>query len=157
MLIIEKLSNGIEKQLNGYVQRANAVEGYLNRVVVEQYRNIQRKRWQTQNASEGTSWDPVTIDYGNWKRVAFADYEGAGLKLMIATGNLMRGVIGPGEGFRKVSTPRSLTLSTTVPYAGFANEARTFSTYSTESIQMITRGITSFIVRNQIRDFRGAF
>lgn len=145
------VADGITQQLEGYVKRANALEGYLNRVVVEQYRNIQRTRWMTEGASEGKQWDPLSPRYSAWKRVHYKSYPGAGTRMLVATGRLQKGVIGMSPDFRKVTTPRSLTISTAVEYAEHVNEARSFTTYSTKSLKEILTGINKFLLKNQIR------
>lgn len=152
MAKITLTNDGITRQLQGYINRANALEGYLNRVVVEQYRNIQRSRWMTENASEGDRWEALNPSYAARKRKAYARYEGSGTKMLIATGKLFKAVIGPGAGFRKITTPRSLTISVSgVDYAEYVDEARTFTTYSDKSVREIREGVARFVIRNQIR------
>jgi len=150
-LSVLTVKEGVTRQLEGYLKRANAIEGYFNRVVVEQYRNIQRQRWMTENASEGQMWEPLSPKYAKAKKSRFASYEGAGTKMLIATGKLKKSVIGPGEGFRKVTTPRSLTISTSVEYATHVNEDRSFTTYSEKSLNEIRRGVARFLFKNEIR------
>lgn len=147
---VATISRGINQVLEGYVNRANSLESYLNRVVVEQYRIVQRKRWITENASEGTQWDRLNPTYARYKLSAFKAYEGAGTKILIATGKLFKSVIGPGAGFKKVTTPRSLTISTTVDYAGHVDEVRPFTRYSSETIRKIHKGIVDYIVKNKV-------
>lgn len=141
------VSRGIEKQLQRYLDREAALQSYLNKNVVEQYRNIQRRRWMTENASEGKVWDRLNPGYAAQKRRIYALYPGRGTKMMIRTGDLFESVIGPGKGFRKITTPRSLIISTTNPYASDANEMRNFTNYSAKTKADLYLGIAAFIFR----------
>lgn len=132
------------------MDRANSIESYLNRVVVDQYQIVQRKRWMTENASEGQRWEALNPIYAASKLTRFKSYEGGGTKMLIATGKLFKSVIGPGAGFRKVTTPRSLTISTTNEYAEYVDEVRPFTRYSRETIKKINQGVFDYITRNKI-------
>lgn len=147
---VKQIEKGINRTIEGYLDRANSIESYLNRVVVDQYRIVQRKRWMTENASEGQRWESLNPDYARAKLTRFKSYEGAGTKMLIATGKLYKSVIGPGTGFRKITTPRSLTISTTNEYAEHVDEVRTFTLFSRETWNKITQGIYDYIVKNKI-------
>lgn len=140
----------IERNLAGWIDRARSTEDYIRRVVLEQYRAIQRARWMSENATEGTKWDNLSSDYAKRKKSLYRAYPGAGSRMMIATGRLYKSVIGPGEGFREVITPRSITLSSSVEYAKYADESRTFSTYRPETIAKIRQGFKDFVIKNKI-------
>lgn len=149
---LKLISNGIEKQLQGYVSRANALEGYLNRVVTQQIKNFQARRWMTENSSEGTRWHALEPGYAARKRREFKSYPGAGTKILVATDTLRKSVTGSvDDGYKAVTTPRSLTVTTSVKYAGAVDEQRTFSTWSRESRREILDGISRFLIKNQIR------
>jgi hypothetical protein len=142
------VSRGIEKQLQRYLDREAALQSYLNKNVVEQYRNIQRRRWMTENVSEDPKgWPSLNTQYAERKRKLFASYPGRGTKMMIRTGDLFESVIGPGKGFRKITTPRSLIISTTNPYAADANAMRDFTSYSAKTRADLYLGIAAFIFR----------
>lgn len=145
------LSRGIENRLEKYLEREAALQSYLNKNVVEQYRNIQRRRWMTENASEGQVWDRLNPGYAAQKKRVYALYPGRGTKMMIRTGDLFESVIGPGKGFRKIATPRSLVISTTNPYAADANAQRNFTSYSAKTRADLYRGISEFIFRGIIK------
>lgn len=149
---LRAVSNGILKSLEGVKEREKALQGYLNRNVVEQYRNAQRTRWMTENASEGQKWTRLNADYAKRKKKVYATYPGAGSKMLIATNRLFKSVIGPGEGFRKVTTPRSLTISTTVEYAPFVSEARDFTHFGKKTMSEIKRGVMRFVAKGILKD-----
>lgn len=152
---LSTVSDGISKMLRGMRQRERAMQGYLNRNVLEQYRNIQRERWMTEGKSEGgVKWTRLNAAYARRKRKIYAQYEGAGTKMLIATGKLFKSVIGPGEGFRKVVTPTRLYLATTVDYASYVNEARNFSTLGPESEHEIKQGIAQFLFKGILKQSR---
>lgn len=123
----------------------------MNRNVVRAYQNLQRKRWMTENESEGRKWEPLNPTYAKAKRKKWAAAPGGGRKMLIASGKLYQSVIGPGEGFRKVATPRQLIISTSVEYAVHVNEARPFTRWSRESIAEFQRMIKDFIFKNKLK------
>ena len=146
------VTDGISQVFKGMLQREKALQSYLNRNVLEQYRNIQRKRWMTENLSEsGIKWTRLNVNYAKRKRKIYAAYEGSGTKMLIATGKLYKSVIGPGEGFRKIVTPRSLYLATTVEYAPHVNDARSFTEYSPASIREIRLSVARFIFKGILK------
>ena len=146
------VTDGISQVFKGMLQREKALQSYLNRNVLEQYRNIQRKRWMTENLSEsGIKWTRLNVNYAKRKRKIYAAYEGSGTKMLVATGKLYKSVIGPGEGFRKIVTPRSLYLATTVEYAPHVNDARSFTEYSPASIREIRLSVARFIFKGILK------
>ena len=154
---LRTISDGVQKRLKGLIDREKAMQGFLNRDVVEAYRNIQRKRWVTENASEaGESgrWTALNADYARAKLKRFAGYEGGGKRMLIATGKLYKSVIGPGAGFRKVATNKSLTISTSVEYAQHVDEARSFTTYGKDSIRGLRTMIRNFMFHNKLGVFK---
>lgn len=151
MISMQFKARGITEFLKGVTMRAGSLQSFLNKNVVKQYQNIQRKRWMTENNSETGQWQPLTVEYAKAKKRRFASYAGKGEKLLIATGKLQKSVIGPGDGFRKIATPRSLIISTSVEYAPYVDEARSFSSYGRESVAEINRMIKDFVFKNIMR------
>jgi hypothetical protein len=149
---LSTVSDGITKMLKGMRQRERALQSFLNKNVLEQYRNIQRKRWMSENLSEsGIKWTRLNAAYARRKRKQYAAYEGGGTKMLIATGKLYKSVIGPGDGFRKITTPRTLYLATTVDYARFVDEARSFTEYSPESVREIRLSVAKFVFKGILK------
>jgi len=144
---LKTVSNGITRMLNGMRQREKALQGYFSRNVLEQYRNLQRRRWMTENASEGQPWAALNSAYASRKRRQFASYPGRGTKKLVATNRLFESVIGPGKDFRKIATARGLYVATVTPYAKYVDEDRNFTTWSKQSIGEINRGIAQFIFK----------
>lgn len=151
MITTKTIYNGAQKTLRDMLTRERALQSYLNRNVVEQYRNIQRKRWMTQGDSEGSPWRALDPVYAARKKRVFAGYPGGGTKMLIATNRLITGVIGPGGDFRKVTTPRSITIGTVTPYAKYVDEERTFTSFSSASLREIYTGIGQFLFKGIVR------
>lgn len=149
-------NSGIEGFLKGLTMRSASLQSFLNRNVYRAYQNIQRKRWITENVSETGQWTPLSPSYAKAKKTRFKSYPGAGQKLLIATDKLRKSVIGPGEGFRKITTPRSLIITTATPYAEHVDASRTFSTYSRESISELNGMIKDFVFKNIVRPHNNA-
>jgi len=144
---LKTVSNGINKYLNVMRQRERALIGYFNRNVLEQYRNLQRKRWMTENASEGQPWAALNPLYASRKRRQFASYPGKGTKKLVATNRLFESVIGPGADFRKIVSSRGLYIATVTPYSKYVNEERSFTGWSKKSEHEIKMNIAQFIFK----------
>lgn len=149
---LKRINDGISKRLAGIETRGKKLQSFLNREVVEIYRNLQRRRWITENRSEGERWTELNPIYKKWKLVRFATYDGSGRKMLIATGRLYKSVIGPGKGFRKVATPKKLVITTSVPYAKDVNDVRDFTEYSPKSWNTINKAISKFLFKGTIPD-----
>lgn len=148
---LRTVSDGINKILRGMRQREKALMGYFNRNVLEQYRNQQRKRWMTENASEGQTWAALSPLYASRKRRQFAGYPGKGTKKLVATNRLFESVIGPGKDFRKVVTARGLYIATVTPYAKYVDEDRSFTTWSKKSEQELKLSVARFIFKGILK------
>lgn len=132
-------------RLEGIVSRAKASRTFLNRNVLGWYRNVQRTRWMTENNSEGTQWTALNPAYKKRKLTQFRGYPGNGNTMLMATGALFKSVIGPGPGFRKVVTDRQLIIGTSIPYASYVDEVRTFTTYGEESRRELLTQYAKFL------------
>jgi hypothetical protein len=152
MITTKFIVKDAQKVLGDMLKRERAMQSYFNRNLLEQYRNIQRKRWMTQGESEGSPWRALNPDYAARKKRVYASYPGGGTKMLIATNRLITGVVGPGGDFRKVTTPRSITLSTVTPYAKYVDEDRTFTKFGAKSLQEIYKGIGDFLFKGILKN-----
>jgi hypothetical protein len=133
------------------LDRGKSMQSFLNRNVYRIYQNAQRSRWITENASEGGEtgrWEKLNPTYAERKKKIYAAYEGAGEKMLIATGRLFKAVVGPSNGQIKVVTNTSMTISTSVEYAKYVNEARSFSTWGPSFKAKVKKAIGDFILYN---------
>ncbi len=146
------IMKGIEDQLKSMVDRANAPQAYLNRVVYRQYQNAQRKRWITENESETGRWKDLSPAYAARKAIAFAAYPGKGTKILIATDRLRKAVVGPGEEHRKITTPKSIEIGWTTPYAVYVDAERQFSEFGEKTLEEMYSGLGNFVMQGLFRD-----
>lgn len=167
MVKLKTLHNRITKRLNAIKQREKSMQSFLNTTMVEMYRNIQKARWMSEGASERLRWKPLSTKpffafwepkkselrrfwqggYVEYKRHKFAEYEGSGKKMLIATGKLYKDVIGPGGKFKKVATPKKLTITTSNEYANWVDENRTFTKYSPETRAAMRKATAQFLFK----------
>jgi hypothetical protein len=154
-----------KKKLEAMKVRAGpGMRAYLNTTVYRQIQNIQMQRWVSEGGSEGQSWKPLNPRYAEWKTKKYADSPGSGKKMLIATGQLASGVIGPVDGgdalglrgpYRshlKVVSEKEIFVGVNgslVQYAYDVNQERNFSKISAQSKQWIFDGIRSFVLRGQ--------
>jgi hypothetical protein len=141
----KKIQSSITKNLQGMMSRERLLQGYLNRVVYAQYQKAQRKRWMTEGASEGERWTPLNEAYARWKRVRYASELGGGTKMLIRTNRLQLSVIGGSAEHRKVVGTKRLIISTTVPYAIYVDEKRTFTGLGEATSAEISKGIVRYL------------
>lgn len=151
---IATIANGIEKQLEGMVNRVNLLPGYLSRVVYKQYQNAQRERWQTENTTayvDGGQWAPLDPAYRAYKEKKFKDYPGGGRKILIRTKRLMDSVVGPAQEQGVLVDERSIRILTMVPYANFVDEVRTFSNFSALFYRDVYKGIGQYLLKSLVK------
>lgn len=143
---VKTIKAGVSEQIKKMMDRSRNMGQFLT-VAYRKYQNYQRTRWQTENAENG-SWLPVTLAYGNYKRVKFADYPGNGTKLLIATGDLLASVVGTKTDYhRKLITGTTLKVSTTLGYASYVNEVRPFDEFSPAFYQDIKNDLQKYLMK----------
>lgn len=146
---LKKTQNGIENRLNGMIDRASGMQGFLDRVIFRLYQNAQRQRWMTENQSEGEKWRPLSPGYDIWKKKKFASFPGGGEKMLIATNRLFPSVVGESGETRKVVTNRGLVVATTVPYAPKVAEIRPFMKFGKATIDKMKKSLRDYIARKK--------
>lgn len=154
-------------KLEEMATRAKSPQTYLNTVFLEDYRNAQRQRWMTENSSEGATWERLNPAYAAYKLKRYGggpkyktgkrgegrwvpdgswpSYPGGGRKMLIATGDLFQSVIGPGKGFNKIVTDRSIIIATSIDYAPMVNRLRPFMRFSQQRIKFWMAGYKKYI------------
>lgn len=147
---VRRLSKKIDQRLEGFLDRSKSVRAFLIRNIYPMYQNVQAKRWKTENASEGGKWQPLESGYEARKKTQFAQYPGAGKKMLIAKYKLFPSVIGPGNGFRMVVDDTKLFLYTSTPYAEYVNAKRPFDTYTKATRAKFRRALKDYIINNKI-------
>jgi len=149
------LSKKIEDRLNRLVENANLVDGYLERVVYRQYQKAQKDRWTTENTSAFSAprkWDALDPSYAAYKKRKFSDFIGHGEKMLIATGRLFQGVIGPSEDHRSVIGDKKIEIYTSVPYASYVDEDRSFTKFSPSFYSDIFKGLNDYLMKRIVKD-----
>lgn len=147
MGIMKKVESGITDRLEFMSKRSNAMQGFLNTVVYKEYQNAQRKRWITENSSEGNGWKAISSEYAAIKRKKWASAPGGGTKLLIASGRLYQSVIGPSNDHRKITTNTSISIFSTVPYADYVNQERDFTNFGPEFKQRIMDKLQAYMFK----------
>lgn len=140
------LRDDITKNLISKISKMDNIDGFLNRVIYPEYQRLQKLRFETVNQSEGSRWKSLTKPYALRKRKMYASKAYGGTVIGVASGKLLRGLVGPGGGgsdHRKIVRKGSLTVSTTVGYAGYFDEVRTVTFFN----RTTQRGIRDNIIR----------
>jgi len=141
--------DGITNKLNGMIQRANLVDGWLNRVAYPALIAKTRQRWMSEGSSEGDGWKPLNAKYKLEKLRRFRDYPGAGQKMLIATSRLVNSMTGDdtGEHYKLVSNQR-LEFGSRVPYAKYVDEMRSITKLSAETIEELKTQLSQYLSGN---------
>jgi len=168
MIKFEKERDEITLRLMGTLNRVRSLRPFLNKNVVEQFRNVQKKRWLTENTSEGQKWQELSPFYAARKRKDYAKSNHGGNQILYASGDLFKAVIGPGKGFKKLVTDRKLILgidSSIIPYGQIHDEGgrikaaranisipkRPFTLYSKATMREFYDMIFEYVVKNKIK------
>ena len=149
------VQNGIEKNLDGMINRSKSFRSFLQSYVYPKYQNLQRERWMTEGESQNDKWPALNAKYAEWKRRRFAAYDGSGEKMLIATGKLVKSVIGPGPGHYKLIDDKSLTVGTRVDYAKYVAQKRSMFKFKPEDIAEIKRAVGEYIRFANFKKFVG--
>jgi len=145
---ISAVKKGIRDNLTSKIKRLDSVSHYLNTVTVRQYVQAQTNRWKSQGASEYKPWPNVSEEYAKRKRRMYAGFPGGGTVVMVATGTLVETVT---KNFHKVVLKRGLIIN--VPATGpteyfrYANEKRSFTKWSRQTISEMRKGLREFIFK----------
>jgi len=129
-----------------------ALQTWMNRNGYPMYKNAQKQRWITQNASEGATWKEVTPKYQKWKDHKFATDPGnypGGKRILVLTGKLADSVMGRRLDFhRAVFTERGFSVATTLPYAKYVNDVRPFVGFSDRTENRIKESLRMFVLKH---------
>ena len=153
------IENGIAGKLEGMLTRAQEVAQLWTRSIRPMYKKYQAERWVTENWG---AWEPLNGDYAIWKlqqgevrrqgekRKTWRPVLKGGAAMMVLTGDLSKSVtLTSGKYSREMVTNSSVEVFTTVPYAKYADKARTFTKYSREFKQKVAKKIAKFIARGK--------
>lgn len=130
------VTNSVTKRLNELKKRINS-EAVIARQIWPMYQTAQVERFKSNNATEGETWNPLSPLYYKWKssRSYFnrggskVKIKGGGTQTLVLTGALYNAIMAKSGGSR-VITPGKMTISITLDYASFVNDARDFVTFS---------------------------
>lgn len=138
---VKSTENKILNRLNEMVKNVKDVRGFLERVVYPTYLKAQRRRWMSENQTDGFGdlggWAPLNPAYARRKKIRWAAAPGGGTKMLIASGRLFKAVMGEGPGHRKIVSERSIIIGVDVPYAKYVNQRRPFFIFSDEMMSGI--------------------
>jgi hypothetical protein len=150
---LRRTKSGIEDALKATLNRLSKASAYADRVIWPQYQKAQIERWQTENSSQGETWEPLTPQYKKQKRKRFAAYPGAGNALMVATGRLAQGAQGQNPAyFNKLITDKQFVVAVNtgaLPYAKYPGVKRPFMVFNQETIDFWTKGLTAYLMRGR--------
>lgn len=144
--------DGISIELDKIVQRGRSMAAFLNRYIYPSYQMVQIKRWESENATEGSRWKPLEPNYARRKRKRFAAYPGAGRAIMVATGKLAFSAQGRKNGL-KIVTDNSMTVGIDVgevPYAIYPGKDRPFMVFSRKTLQDWSDRIYRYMMTGEV-------
>lgn len=129
-----------------------ALQTWMARNAYPMYKNAQKQRWITQNASEGVTWKEVTTKYQKWKDNMLAKNPGkypGGKRILVLTGTLADSVMGRKLDFhRAIFTERGFSVATTLPYAKYVNDVRPFAGFGDRTTNKIKDSLRAFVLKH---------
>lgn len=144
---INWIQQGVTKKFDEMVKRAKMPEQFLTRVVKREYLRYQQDRWKTEDEGQ---WKELNPKYAERKKKEWAGWAGQGRIMMIASSRLYGSVIGTSRGFKEVITQRSIAWATSVPYAKYANDARSFTHFGKRFYQTIGKYALDWIAKGKL-------
>lgn len=169
---VEQVQNQLNKRLNDILTRANSSQGAGARIF-PLYQQLQTKRFQTENASEGTPWPKLSPKYAQYKKKRYGggnrrdgkqwrSWPGSGNKMLIGTSTLAGAVIGRGAPFEgtdknvQVYKPYSIQISVKVggvnaegkpfDYPAHVADKRPFMHFSAQSIGKMKEVMKKYLI-----------
>lgn len=147
------IRNDFEKRMNGMINSGGLFRGFLNSTIYSIYQKAQDERFRSENQSEGRKWKQVRRDYRIRKireKQRDPNRFPGGDRILIHTGELSRSVVGSDLKFhRKIVSERSITIATTLEYAGFVAETRPFMSFGRTTQKKFSDAVKRF-VKNKI-------
>ena len=120
----KKIQDTVTKNLEDMIKNLDDNRGFIKLAVIPMYSNAQRKKFQTENASEGEQWLPITKETLAYKLKYFGSSPGGGTKTLIRTGALYQSIFPGGDKNKTVTERRSFITATEVKYAEYVNQIR---------------------------------
>jgi phage gpG-like protein len=128
---IKILKDDVTGKLQKMVEAMDDNRAFIKRAVIPMYSNAQRKRFVTENRSEGDQWLPIKQSTLNYKLKNFSDYPGGGKKMLIRTGDLYKSLFPGGDKNKTLVEKRSFVTLTEVDYAKYVDEVRPLMEFRT--------------------------
>lgn len=170
---IKKIQDKTEERLNGILSRAKSTQGAAARIF-PLYQQLQTKRFETENQSEGKRWTPLNTTYAKYKlkrygggdkrggKGRWTSWPGGGRKMLIGTSTLAGAVIGRGAPFEgtdknvQAYKPYSLKISVNVGgknaegkpfnYPEYVAQIRPFMSFSAESKNKMKQLMKKYLI-----------
>lgn len=143
---LKKTYDKITEKLDRMIDRAKSTQAYFARIAYPMYQRAQIERWQTENMSQGDRWKPLKPGYAKYKLRKYAGMDYGGSKILIATGKLLKSVVGPGQGHVAVFKNQFMEIGTLVDYAPDVAEERPFMKFGRETIDDWNKRLRAFIL-----------
>lgn len=164
MIESKRIKDSVTKSLNEKIQNAKSLDIIWKRSLKKDYLEYQKQRFITENDRNG-GWKKLNPKYaaykkniagtgGKVKRLVLSKdkritknkqvIEG-GIKLMVFTGQLRDSILAKNNEYKEITTPSSVTVLTTVPYAGYADSQRTFTKFDPKFREFLRKKIAHII------------
>lgn len=145
---ITKVGSEITFRLEGMIQRGRSVSAYLNRVLMQKFQNAQRERFQTSNASQQGTWEPLNPDY---LRRRLKKWPGSGDAILVRTSRMARGAQALDSAYYyKVVSDNQFIVGINrgeLPYAPYPGRRRPFMSFTQQTLTDWHAGIGNYVFR----------
>jgi hypothetical protein len=137
-------------KLEGMISRGRNVSAYLNRVLMQKFKNAQQERFQTSNASQQGVWEPLNPTY--LKR-RMKKWPGSGDAILVRTGKLARGAqaLDPSYFYKVVNDDQFIVgiNRSAVPYSIYPGRRRPFMSFTAQTLNDWHDGIKNYVFRGE--------
>jgi len=145
---LKKVQDTVTTRLDSMIATGKDPRAFMLKIVRPAYQAAQRKRFATENQSEGQKWSPLNSKYAEYKLKKFKDFPGGGRKINIATGKLVNSLLLQDATLvNELVTHTSYVISIKVPYAKYVDEARPIMQFRKQFTQDLKKQFTSWMLR----------
>ena len=151
---IKEVRNDATDRFNRMFTRAQAIDGWLNRVAYPAYQKYQIERFENKNPRDG-GWAPIKKDYEKWKLTRYNTYPGEGKYIGVSTAKMVGSIVGVSDEapefigevskHRKMVSGGRMVISSGVDYTKYFDEKRTVSRFSKDFTDSLKRKLNSYL------------
>lgn len=148
---LRKVEDTATKRIEDMINKGRSSRAFFAKYVRPAYQEAQRKRFATENTSEGPKWANLSPNYAKHKLEKFKGFPGGGRKINIATGRLVDALLLKNkEDAHELIFETSYVIKFGVPYAKYVNEVRPIVEFRKEFYDDLKKKCTQWMIGGKV-------